>query len=468
MKILLLEPAEGLRYSNFAIPQLGLAYLAARLLEARHEVRVFHAALARDPRKELLAEVDAFQPEVVGFSAPTSKVMTAGDLAADIKQTAPHVKTIVGGWHVTALPRETLASFPAFDFGFVGEAEDYILTLLGALQNGDGLEDVPGLVWRRDGEIAANPPGKPTDLQTLPRPAWHLFPMDRFAPMYRAHGRDYPMMSGRGCPFRCSFCQRVTGAVVRTRDINDVVDELFAGTERWQADGVQFLDETFTVNAHRTNALCELLIERGVPGRLIWNCTSRVDTISRVILLGMESGNQHVLEGVCKNTTLQQGLSAVRWCREIGLLTDVSFVLGLPRDNRHTVRETVAFSRRLDPDFVSYFSFVPFPGTEGGRLAEEGRENLRLLHRDWSRYQPQLSPTCELLDFSARRLVALRYRAYLRFYLRPRKFFNLLAMFRPRSMLRVFARLVGDLAGRGPRSERGKRYPNKFHFVRLR
>ncbi len=457
MRIFLAEPPDSIRYSDFAIPHFAMAYLAARLLAGGHEVRVFQATGQPRPEAVVLDEIRAFQPDLVGLSAPTHLVLAAAALAERIKTMAPRTTVLVGGWHVTGLPHETLREYPAFDYGMVGEAEDYILPLLELLARNGDPATVPGLVWRRDGEVVANPPGPPTDITALPRPAWQLLPLERSTPMYRSHGRDFPMMAGRGCPFQCVFCQRVTGARVRARDPEDVIDEMLAGAERWQCDGAQFFDETFTVSEQRTRALCERMIERGVPGRLGWNCTGRVDTIQRdllalmkragccVILLGLESGNQEVLDGACKGTTLQQGMDAVRWCREVGLRTDVSFVLGLPRDTRRTVRETLAHSRRVDPDFVSYFSFVPFPGTEGARLAAGGQHHLRLLHRDWSRYRPQMSPPCELQDMSAARLVAVRYWAYARFYLRPRKIRNLLNMLDLRGLPKVAAHVFGGL-----------------------
>ena len=275
--------------------------------------------------------------------------------------------------------------------------------------------------------------------------------------MYRTSGRDFPMMAGRGCPFRCVFCQRVTGSVLRSRAAEDIVDEMLAGTARWNCDGVQFFDETFTAHQKRTRAMCERMIEQGVPQRLRWNCTSRVDTVNRdllalmkragcrVIMFGMESGNQQVLDRVCKGIKLEQCLAAVRDCRALGIRSDVSFVLGLPGDNRKTVGETFAFSRQADPDFVSYFTLVPFPGTDAARLAELEQDNLRLLHRDWSRYRLQFSDACRLTDVTPRQMTAMRLRAYARFYLRPRKIRNLLSMLDLRGLPKVVAHVFGGL-----------------------
>jgi len=108
-----------------------------------------------------------------------------------------------------------------------------------------------------------------------------------------------------------------------------------------------------------------------------------------VIQFGLESGNQEVLHRNRKSITLEQSTNAVQWCREAGVLSDVSFVFDLPCDNRKTIKETLKFSFRIDPDFVSYFTLVPFPETETYR---EGSANIRLLNERWETFSKQFYP----------------------------------------------------------------------------
>lgn len=460
MRVLLVDPPDRVSYKSYLIPNLGLAMLAAVLRRAGHEVGVFSASLHPAPETEFNRVLTVQSPDLVGFSAPTCKIVQAARLARIARQKLPAAILAIGGWHASAAPEETLRDFPTFEYAFAGESE----TALVELADGRDPATIAGLYRRCDAEVLpCVRPSEPVDLNRLPRPAWDLFDLRQTVPMYRRTpgGLDYPLMTKRGCPYRCLFCKDDTGErSVRYCDPEEVFAEIHEAVQRWGADGVQFFDETFTLNAARTEALCERWSAEGLTGRVLWNCATRADRVSRellasmrrsgcrVVQFGIESGNQSVLDANRKQTTLQQCLDAARWCREVGLISDMSFIFGLPFDNRFTVKETARFSRRLDPDFVTYFTFIPYPGTPAGTLAQRGEANLRLLHADYESYEQQYSLPCELRDFSAGRLTLLRFVSYARFYFRPRKWRNLKTMLDLRAVPRIAGKLLGDLLRR--------------------
>lgn len=460
MNILLVDAPYRVKYKGYVIPYMGLAYLAAVLRDAGHQVAAFNGAIHDDPEKKFVERVTALRPDLVAFTAPTCKIVQAERLAALAKDTQPGVVTIIGGWHATAVPEETMQLFTAFDYLLAGEGENTIRQFTAALENDRGLTEVPGLAWRADGEVALNPPApEPVDLTTLPWPAWDLFDVERSVPMYRhGHGKiDYPLLAKRGCPYRCLFCKDEQREPVRFRDMDDMFAEIHAAMDRWPMDGIQFFDETFTLSRTRTVALCERFLAEDLPSTLRWNAATRVDCIDadllklmnragcHVLQFGVESGNQQVLDANRKRTTLQQCRDAVRWCREAGIQPDMSFIFGLPYDNRHTVLDTARFSRELDPDFVAYFTYIPFPGTPAGNLARRGEANLRLLHQDYENYDQQLSLPCELNDVPARRLSWLRFSSYLRFFLRPHRWRSLNSMLDLRSVPRLMLHIATNL-----------------------
>jgi len=462
LRILLVDPPDRVSYKSYLIPSLGLATLAAVLRRAGHAVNVFSSSLHTEPDSAFGRVLAEQPPELVGFSAPTCKIVQAARLARNARDKLPEATLAVGGWHASAAPEETLRSYPVFDYAFVGEAERSLTELVA----GRDPAAIAGL-YRRQGEevLFSGRPSEPVDLNSLPRPAWDLFDLKKTVPMYRQTpgGLDYPLMAKRGCPYRCLFCKDDTGErTVRYREPDDLFAEVHEAVGRWGADGVQFFDETFTLDAARTEALCERWAAEGLTGRVLWNCATRADRVSRellsrmkragcrVVQFGIESGNQAVLNANRKQTTLQQCLDAARWCREIGLISDMSFIFGLPTDARFSVKDTARFSRRLDPDFVTYFAFIPYPGTPAGELARRGEANLRLLHTDYESYEQQYSLPCELQDYSARRLTLLRFISYARFYFRPRKWRNLRTMLDLRALPRIAGKLLGDLLrGRG-------------------
>jgi radical SAM superfamily enzyme YgiQ (UPF0313 family) len=459
-RILLADPPYRVSYKRYVIPNMGLAYLAATLRQAGHEVAGFSATLHADPSAAFAGAVREFAPDLVGFSAPTCKIVQAARLAAIARHERPEVKTVVGGWHLTATPKEAMRENAAFDFGLAGEAEDTLPALADALAGGD-LAGIGGLLWREDDRLHVNDPAPLPDVASLPWPAWDLFDLDKSRPMYRAGGLDYPILAKRGCPFDCLFCKQDGLKTVRYRDLDDLLAEIHAGTERFGADGLQFFDETLALSERRTRMFCERFLADGLDRKLRWNIATRADVVKpdllklmaragcRVVQMGIESGNQAVLDGNRKGVTLAQCRDAVRWCREAGLEPDLSFVFGLPFDDRHTVQESARFSRELDPDFVAYFTFIPYPGTPAGDLARQGQANLRLLHRDYENYEQQYSLPCELRDVPAWRLTVLRYVSYARFYFRPGKFARLRTMLDLRALPRILIDLVGNLIATG-------------------
>ncbi len=452
MRVLLVDPPYRMTYRPYVIPHMGLAYLAAMLLREKHEVRVVAEGLTKDPYRDFTRILPDFRPDLIAFSSPTSKIVQAAQMAQTAKELRPECRTLAGGWHASSVPDETARMFPSFDFVFAGEGENFILQLIDALDGRGSLDKIEGLAWRQDDDVVLNPlPAPLPDIKTLPHPAWELFGIEKSLPMYRK-GKvlDYPIVSRRGCPFHCSFCDTPhVDRRTRLRDLDDFFDELNSALERWPINGIQFFDATFTPPTDFTMALCERMIAADLPKRLVWNCATRTDQVSyellalmkkagcRVIQAGVETGNEEVSRKINKNIIASKSLQFVSWCRDLGILTDISFIFGLPYDTRRTIGETVRFSRQLDPNWVSYFTFVPFPGTPAAMQAERQEANLRLLHKDYTRYEKQFLPPCELRDYSARRLFLRRMLSYAQFYLRPRKLRYLFVMIDPLALPKV-------------------------------
>ncbi|MDP8225231.1 MAG: radical SAM protein [Candidatus Lernaella stagnicola] len=458
MRVLLADPPYRVSYKKYIIPNLGLAYLAAVLRDAGHEVEAFSASLHRDPYAAFAEHLARWRPDWLGLSAPTCKIVQAARLAGIAKENNPEVQTVIGGWHMSAAPEQTMADYPVFDFGIDGEAEAAIVALVG----GEDPHGIGGAYHRQDGAVVApREPITPPDLDALPRPAWDLFDLNLSRPMYRDEpgALDYPLMAKRGCPFNCLFCKKDNYRTVRFRNVEDVVAEMIEAVERWGADGIQFFDETFTLDRRHIVDLCEAIIAAGLPARLRWNAATRFDCVDRelihlmrrancrVLQFGAESGSEHVLRANRKNTTLAQARDAVAWCREAGIESDVSFIFGMPYDDRRSVLDTARFSRELNPDFVAYFTFIPYPGTPAGDLAAVGEANLRVLHRDYENYEQQYSLPAELQDYPAWRLTWLRLFSYARFYFRPGKWRRLRTMLDLSTLPIIFIDLVGNLRG---------------------
>ncbi len=208
MKVALVKPPGT--YANwYKRPVLGVTYICSVLESNGFESRVFDAYFHNWSESELLRRVADYQPDAVGISAMTHEVNAAALIASSVKNELG-VPVIIGGCHVTALPKRTLTEFSDFDYGVYGEGEQTCLELLQCLQEGttSDLSSIPGIVFRDDGDVVVNesrPNLTPTELDALPWPALDQY----YAPNIDAlAARDeyYVMFTSRGCPYKCAFC----------------------------------------------------------------------------------------------------------------------------------------------------------------------------------------------------------------------------------------------------------------------
>ena len=184
MRVTLVQPDTGGSY-----PPLSLGYLAAYIAARGHEARILDLQVPaqRERWQEILVEG---QPDLIGFTALTPSIRQAGELAARARQLLPDAKLIVGGFHASMEPEQTLRDYPAFDYLCIGEGEETLAELAERLAGGQSPEGIAGLAWRREcgmrsadpqsgiwdlesGIVFAPPRGRIVDLDALPRP--HAF-----------------------------------------------------------------------------------------------------------------------------------------------------------------------------------------------------------------------------------------------------------------------------------------------------
>src|SRR5256712_10404220 len=208
---------DRVRQGEEEIPGIGTLVLAAVARERGHRVHVVDGKRSGTPVETVAQQVAALAPDHVGFSATTTSVHNAARIAARVKALVPDAVTTVGGPHVSAVPERTLARFPDYDYGIVGEGERSYVELVARLAAGVDTQAVPGLVFRDGDTVRANPRApylEGDELDRLPEPAWDLLP--DFPLRFQPNGFNYratPVASAvtpRGCPFSCSFCDRST------------------------------------------------------------------------------------------------------------------------------------------------------------------------------------------------------------------------------------------------------------------
>src|SRR5213594_5116244 len=261
-------PAQG---RHWIMPSLGLMYLSASLRHAGYTVKhIDHTFLER---REVLAEIDRLRPSVIGIYCMITMQDEAFSLAADVRGRA---LTVVGGPYPSG---EVEPFLDHFDLVAIGEGEETIVEIMQHLDD-RRFEEVAGLAFKRDGAVVKTEPRVRTkDMSSLPRPYRGDIPNGDYIAYWRRHWKDAttPLMSTRGCPFRCEFCHKsVFGDLFSSRSEESVVAEMQEIAELGY-DHVWMSDDIFTLNYKRTFALAEAIEAARLP--LTWECLSRVTQV---------------------------------------------------------------------------------------------------------------------------------------------------------------------------------------------
>jgi len=386
------------------IPALGLAYLAGALEKEGYEVKIIDCSLGISYSK-LMESLMEDKPDIVGITGTTPAFESMKKVAENVKQSLSSAIIVVGGAHLSAMPEEAM-KFPYFDIGVVGEGEVTFLELIQRIQSSglSNLQDINGIVYRRNGQQIKTPRREFIQgLDALPFPARHLLPpLSEYRPTPASY-RRLPLgvlMTTRGCPSRCTFCdRRVFGSTYRERGVENVIDEIEELIYKFATRELRFFDDTFTFNKERVFKICARLKELKI--KVPWTCLTKVTNISKdmlkamkeagcwQVLFGLESGDARMLKLLNKGNSIEQNELAVKLAHNAGLSVRADFIVGTPGETLESLRRTLDFAIRLKLDYAHFNKFIPFPGTElYDMLIKKG-------------YKFDFTQSCSILDHSA-------------------------------------------------------------------
>ncbi|MFA5070487.1 MAG: radical SAM protein [Patescibacteria group bacterium] len=446
MRVLLIYPPYSLHeiYDKLEAigntsPPLGIGYIAAVLEKAGHVVKVIDAPTLSYKLKDILRELEDFRPEAVGLTCLTPDFSKSIALAEAIKKISQR-PIIIGGPHVTAAPAETIRH-DCFDFGVIGEGEDTIVELINFLEHRapTSLFEIRGLIFREGERIIRTPP-RPfiSDLDKIPFPARHLMPtFDQYHPTPASY-KHLPLgtlVTSRGCPFHCVYCDRaIFGNMYRFRSAKNVVDEIELLVKKYGARELRLWDDTFNAQISRVIEICQEIVRRGI--KVTWTCLGRVNFVTDDLIkwmkragcwqisFGIESGDDEVLKKIKKGQTKEMVRKAFKICQRQKMGTRGFFIIGLPGDTEETMQATIDFAKELPLDVAGFYVTIPFPGTELTDTAKKTGELLMSEH-DQCMYDQFLVNLPDKLFYVPNGLsetVIRKYqkRAYHEFYMRPR------------------------------------------------
>ncbi len=437
MKILLLTPPIPRRsvygfLAPFApsLPPLGLCSLGTVLAAEGHQVGIIDAAARWMGEGKLLEEAGKFSPELVGITSTTCGYGRVRGLLPKLRGILPRARLVLGGPHLTALPRRTMEECPDLDIGVIGEGEVTIKEAVEALEAGRSLVSTEGLIFRDGPEIVRTPlRSLLEDLDGLPLPDRSLLgdtSVYRPTPL-RGFGRTTSMVTSRGCPQRCAYCdQSVFGSRWRGFSAGRIVEEMKKLVEDEKVEFISFEDDNFLADKDRVRRLSSLI--RAEKLKVGWGCSVRLEDAEaellremkeagcRYVYLGIESGSRRILQLLGRSPDLTRVEKGVAEVKKAGLLAYGAFMMGIPTETEEDLTRTRRLALALPLDGLFLFQYTPYPNTRLRELAiEDGWVSPR-----WEDYSAHpTNPAFRGRSVPPRRVARWIAGTYGRFFLRP-------------------------------------------------
>ncbi len=412
---------------------LGILYIAAVLEQCGHKVFVLDAAAERLDVAGTVRAVEATRPDVIGIGSTTVVFETTKMLGAALKGAMPKIPVVLGGYHVTLLPDEAMRE-TCFDVGVLSEGEHTMAELVQVYAGNKALDDVMGVCYRKPDGTLHFTPSRPRfkDLDKLPFPARHLLPKDLYRPIpIDEHASPkFAMMTSRGCPHACAFCQKSKSGY-RSHSPEYIADEVEHLARDFGARDIAFVDSLFCASKKRVMGIMDEFIRRDIASKVSWTCSSRVEVVDKELLqrmkdagcwrtrFGIESGSDRVLDFISKGITKEKIRAAVTAAHEVGLRPKAFFIVGHMPDTKETIRETIEFAKTIPLHDVTVQINTLLPKTPQMEIWErEGSKWGRLINEstdEKSFWEPTFVPW----GLEPEDIVEFHRQFYREFYFRP-------------------------------------------------
>jgi radical SAM superfamily enzyme YgiQ (UPF0313 family) len=410
-------------------PPVALATLAT-IAKRKGPVRLIDGNVETITIQDLLADVRQFAPDLVVVNTGFPSIDDDMNAAKAIKEAFPDTRILAFGVYFTLLEEQGFLDYPFLDFGIVGEPEETFDEILSTLaEKGDDYSRIKGLIYREGSDVRATPK-RPLmeNIDKIPFPDRDLLKKDRYRLPH--NNKTFTLInSARGCPYECIYCivNPYYGRKVRKHSIDYIIEEIRECVEKHDIDELLFWEEIFTLDKNRVVALCDAILRSNLS--VHWAATTRVDLLDEDTLmamkkagcyllgLGIESGDQAILNTAKKKQTIADVRRAVDLCKKVGIKTMGHFIFGLPGESKETANATIKFMLKLGLDYMQCYCAVPYPKTELGELA---KKNSWIQAEKWSQYDFGGNSILHTDTMTPDEVSYFRKKAFRRFYFRPR------------------------------------------------
>ncbi len=407
-------------------PPLSMGWVAAIAERAGHDVKLIDARTLRLTPEEVARYLKPWKPDVIGSMMTTYMFRETLGWLEYLRKELDNPKVLVGGYNLRVYPTESVTP-EAIDFGCFNSAYHTVPRLLEELEGGRNFDDVPGLVYKRNGEIVQTPYGPEPDFDDYPNPARHLLPNELYAEFPTERKNFTVMVTSKGCPMGCTFCE-AGRTPYNPRSVETVLNEIQECYDEYGIREIDVFDYEFCIDRKRTMGISKGIQERGLD--ILWACRSRIDTVDDELLremaaagcgriyYGIESGSQETLDQVNKGITLEQIRETIRLTKKHGIRALGFFLIGCPGETRRDIKRTVKFAKSLNLDYVQFSKLTAKPLTNLWRdlVKESGYDYWREYILGNVEEQPLPRPWTDLTN---EEIDEIAHKAYVSYHSRP-------------------------------------------------
>jgi radical SAM superfamily enzyme YgiQ (UPF0313 family) len=363
MKVLLIEPRNCWIGLNIA-----LGYITAALRKAGHDVKVLDLTNHRSWPVETMEKniILDYQPDLIGISLFYISYYPVKEMIGRIRKyySGP---IVMGGPQLMIEKEDILKDIPELDYAVIGDGEATIVDLCNAIQGEMQYEDIPGLIYRKDGNIVRNIDREvPLNIDDLPFPDYEPFGIEKI--------QRYTIITSRGCPHRCTYCFRSTPKW-RPRSPENIIEELKTAVEKYKIEEFVVVDDAFNINPPRIEKFCDLLDANNL--KMPWSCSGvRADRMTEALAermkragchtinIGVETLQPDLYETLNRNMPLEKVLSCIEILKKYKFNTYGYFLLGLPGETKEKTWDTYKKAKNLGIGLPQFSLLLPFPGTK--------------------------------------------------------------------------------------------------------
>ena len=450
MKVLLLRPAAEKKSMARVLP-LGLLAIGSVLKRAGHQVKILDLRISNSPDEELDAVMSSFDPQVVGIGVMTIECKYGFIDAAKVKKINPNVTVIFGGPHCSHEPQFILNDSNV-DLMVSGEGDLTIVELIDALEEGKDVAGVPGIAYKKNGSYlrtAERPVIR--DLDTIDQ-EYDLINLERyfnfqssmdFFPVFR-NKRFIPLVTSRGCPFKCTYCHDIFDKSIQYRSPEAVVNEIEYLIKVYGIREFHIVDDVFNVNMKRAKIVLDAIIERNLNIHISFPNGLRADFFDDELIdkmqragvyrmaLGIESGSQRIQDMIKKDLDIKIIYDVVEKLTSSRMSVHGFFMLGFPSETREEMKETIDFACDLGLTTANFSLVIPNPGTDLRQTFIESRESN---FEDFSEYTFDAASS-NASEVEGDDLIKLKREANRRFYLSAQRLRHVLRAVEPKWIMR--------------------------------